>query len=360
MAEVLSQSQIDALLGSLNNPSSNAVEEKKEEKSYRKYDFASPKKFTKEKLKILKGIYDNYCRIASSQINSLFRVNSELSVIAVEEQRYYEFSNALSDDDIFTLVKCSVPNTTKNPPIMMHISQVLVVNLIDRMLGGTDNDTSIDSSYQYTDIEKALYQRIMEYLITPIQDVWSGYVKLETKLDKIEENLGMFQDIAVDDIVMIIAISVDIQSIAGTISICIPGDLLANIFHVIDQMHMVDRTYDEVDNESKDDIMDNIEQSMLEVKAQIDSVQLTLNDVYNLRVGDVIDLNCSKNSDVSVLIGSTKWFTAQVGMFNKNVAIKIKDKIQALEDGIELKLVQEELLENQEDVFLDMDNHQIE
>lgn len=73
MAEVLSQSQIDALLNSMQ--SGGGAEEKKEEKpeiKYKKYDFYSPKKYTKDRLKMLRTIYDNYARIASSQINGLF------------------------------------------------------------------------------------------------------------------------------------------------------------------------------------------------------------------------------------------------------------------------------------------------
>ena len=46
MADVLSQSQIDALLNSMQNggePDSASEEPKKVEKSHRKYDFYSPK-----------------------------------------------------------------------------------------------------------------------------------------------------------------------------------------------------------------------------------------------------------------------------------------------------------------------------
>ena len=51
MAEVLSQSQIDALLNSMQN--GGGTEAKKEEEpqvKYKKYDFYSPKKYTKDKL----------------------------------------------------------------------------------------------------------------------------------------------------------------------------------------------------------------------------------------------------------------------------------------------------------------------
>ena len=103
MSEVLSQSQIDALLNSMKGggDDSAAPQEKEEKKEiqYRKYDFYSPRKITTEKLKLLRNIYENYSRIASSQMNGMFRLNSDMEVLDVEEQRYYEFSNALTDID---------------------------------------------------------------------------------------------------------------------------------------------------------------------------------------------------------------------------------------------------------------------
>ena len=52
MADVLSQSQIDALLNSMQNSGAEEVEEEPKvvEKEYKKYDFFSPKKYTKDKL----------------------------------------------------------------------------------------------------------------------------------------------------------------------------------------------------------------------------------------------------------------------------------------------------------------------
>ena len=98
MAEALSQSQIDALLSSM--ASGGFEEEKKEttpEKKYRKYDFYSPKKFTKDKLKILSNIYENYARLLNARVNGLLRMNSQVEIVSVEEQRYHEFSNALRE-----------------------------------------------------------------------------------------------------------------------------------------------------------------------------------------------------------------------------------------------------------------------
>ena len=52
MADVLSQSQIDALLNSMQNTEvkESRFQEPQPEEKYRKYDFYSPKKYTKDKL----------------------------------------------------------------------------------------------------------------------------------------------------------------------------------------------------------------------------------------------------------------------------------------------------------------------
>ena len=101
MAEVLSQSQIDALLNAARNGEMDlaAKAESSSEKKYRKYDFYSPRKFTKDRLKMLSGVFENYTRIINSRINGLLHTTCEIEVESVEEQRYYEFSNALLELD---------------------------------------------------------------------------------------------------------------------------------------------------------------------------------------------------------------------------------------------------------------------
>ncbi len=335
MAEVLSQSQIDALLNSMVSGGEDAVETvQKEEQAYRYYDFNSPKKFTKDRLKLLKGIYDNYCRIATSQINSLFRVNSEVEVVTVEEQRYYEFSNALGDNDILTLVDIKfADNTSKYPPLLIHISQPLMVNMIDRMLGGNAEDMSIDTSYVYTELEMPLYRKIIEYLTMILRDAWSSYLKLQPKVERIEENPSLFQDISLDETVVIILLDAKLQGVTGKVSFCIPETLLAGVFDVIDNRK---RTEDEYENALPDVhqvIMNKIKDSILTVKADLGEAELDLEDIYNLQVGDVIDLNKPHDSEVVLYVEEQPWFVGKLGVSNKHVAVKIDSRLDKAENA---------------------------
>ena len=59
MADVLTQAQIDEML---KNVAAGAVPEvtQKEEEKVKEYDFRAPKKFTKEQIKVLDGIFEHY------------------------------------------------------------------------------------------------------------------------------------------------------------------------------------------------------------------------------------------------------------------------------------------------------------
>lgn len=336
MAEVLSQSQIDALLSAMQNESAepdtveDVVEEKKSpEKEYRKYDFYSPKKYTKDKLKMLQSIYDNYARIATSQINGLFRVASEVEIAGVEEQRYYEFGNALRDTDVITLVNVKLPDNSKNPPVLFHIAPTIMGAMIDRMLGGTGTDFTVDMSYQYTDIEISLYERIIQYFVNITTDVWSSYIKLNAVFERVEENPSMFQGISVDETVVIVMIRIKMAEVEGVLNICIPGTLLSNVFEIIDKTkHLADKdNLNELRN-NREELLDSIKQSKMDVMAQLGVARMNLDDVYNLHVGDVIDLNKPQDSDISIHIEGQPWFVGKLGVHNKNIAVKIEDRVE--------------------------------
>lgn len=277
---------------------------------------------------MLSSIYDNYSRIAASQINGLFRAASEVEVMGVEEQRYYEFGNALNESDVLTIANIDLPDRSSNPPMLMHISPMLMASMIDRMLGGTGTDMSVDMSYTYTDIELALYAKIIKYLVMITRDVWAGYINLDVEFERVEENPSMFQGISVDETVVIIMLHISLGGIDGSMNICMPGTLLSNMFEIIDKTKHLAKKSDAAHlRNTKEDILENIRESKMDIMAQLGVARMNLDDVYNLHVGDVIDLNKPQDSLISLYIEGQPWFNGQLGVHNKNVAVKIEDRL---------------------------------
>ncbi|MBC5689345.1 flagellar motor switch protein FliM [Mediterraneibacter sp. NSJ-55] len=330
MAEVLSQSQIDALMKEMR--SGNKAEKKNDggagEKKYRKYDFYSPKKITKDKIKLLKGIYDNYARIASSRLNGVLRVSSEIEVLSVEEQRFYEFSNALSENDIVMTQTLVLPNKSQSQPILMHMNQPPMLAMIDRMLGGDGADAdAADSNYSYTDLEIELYKKIMGYFLDFTKDAWSNYIVLETEKTVLEENPALFQEISLDETIAIIILNIKVGEIEGKISICIPRSLLTEIFGIIDSKKHIGEVQDSDRRDSRQFILSKIKESVLTVKAEMGTVEIPIRDIHNLKTGDIINLEKPQNSEIYLNIGGKPWLKGKLGIYNKDAAILINGRV---------------------------------
>ena len=370
MADVLSQSQIDALLKSMQDgpPKEEKVEEKpaevletkkeevqKEEETYSKYDFYSPRKFTKDKIRLLRSIFDNYARILTSQVNGIFRTMTDITVLELRETRYYEYVNAFHENDCMTIVDTFVQDKGKsNVPMMSYISPGLTLTLVSHMLGGSDTVIKTEDDYRYTDVEMALYKRIMEYIVHALGDGFSNYINAEFKIAKIETNPSMVQEVGLDETVVLAVMNVDISGLAmERIRICLPGTLLEHMFKIIDNRKHLARGFAYENNQ--DTIMEHLKASSFPMTGQLGVVKLDIEDLYHLKVGDVIDLNKAKNSAVKLYVGRQPWFTGKMGVYKKNIAIRIEDRIiqkddkamEALSDGVAKEAETEEIPEEE-------------
>ena len=347
MADVLSQSQIDALLKSMQDgpPKEEKVEEKpaevletkkeeaqKVEETYSKYDFYSPRKFTKDKIRLLRSIFDNYARILTSQVNGIFRTMTDITVLELRETRYYEYVNAFHENDCMTIVDTYVQDKGKsNVPMMSYISPGLTLTLVSHMLGGSDTVIKTEDDYRYTDVEMALYKRIMEYIVHALGDGFSNYINAEFKIAKIETNPSMVQEVGLDETVVLAVMNVDISGLAmERIRICLPGTLLEHMFKIIDNRKHLARGFAYENNQ--DTIMEHLKASSFPMTGQLGVVKLDIEDLYHLKVGDVIDLNKAKNSAVKLYVGRQPWLTGKMGVYKKNIAIRIEDRIIQKED----------------------------
>lgn len=332
MADVLTQSQIDALLQSMQSDTDEAVPEQKaapepKEDGYNKYDFYSPRKFTKEKLKLLRSIFENYARILTSQVNGIFRTMTDITVMELRESRYYEFVNSFHENDCMTIIDTYIPEKGKfSVPMMMYVTPGLVITLMNHMLGGGDQVITVEENYRYTDVEMALYKRILEYFIHALNDGFSNYFTADFRPQKVEENPSMVQEVGLDETVVLILLNVDVTGIsAEKIRICIPGTLLEQIFKTIDSRKSLARGFTYANNSEL--IMEHLSGTKYPVSGRLGTIRLTMEDLQHLQVGDVIDMNKSKDAPVEVFVGSEPWFYGHMGVHKKNVAIQITERV---------------------------------
>ncbi len=331
MAEVLSQSQIDALLNSIG--SGNAVDLPEESTGHvvKEYDFTSPKKFTREQLRTVDSLHENMGRLLASYFSGILRVFSDVSVMQVEEQRYYEYNNALPDTALIGLVDLKPANINlPESTLMLDMSNNLSFFFIDRLLGGAGGGSAL--TRDFTDIELAImhdiYRRVSQYMV----ESWRDHMDISGELGSLKTNPRLIQVYAPEDIVVIAVLSVKLRDIEGTLSICIPAmGLEAYLSEFTSKYARMSHkmTNERLDNMRKDLIQGHLYDSDLELRAVFDETTINVADALRLRPNDIIPLSKSLNGIIRVEVDKVPWFKAQLGFSRRQKAVKIID----LNDG---------------------------
>ena len=321
MAEVLSQSQIDALLNAARSGEMDLDAPALEpEKKYKKYDFYSPRKFTKERIKMLNSIFEGYARVINSRINALLHTTCEIEVESIEEQRYNEFSNALTESDVLALAKIDQEQLQEESPILVHLDTEIVLTMVDRMMGGDGApDSNLATDYKMTDLELNMYEDIIESLIQLLGGSWENYIGLKFEYVRTEVNPTLVQLIGFDETVILVGLDIKFPNCSGRMSLVLPGVMLTNSFAEIGKS-----TARHVTGEDKsDEIFGSLRESDLEIVAELARTRLLLSDLYHLNVGDVVDIKQPKDSPIFLNIDGRRWFDGRMGVHNKQKAVKI-------------------------------------
>ncbi len=336
MSEILSQSQIDSLLSSLTSGNKETeLPEQGAGKKIKDYDFRSPKLFTREQLKLLYSIYENYARILSSYITGVLQTYTLVEIIEVEEQQYYEFNNALPDSVLMGVLDFAVKEDNNDEDlVLLDFSKDIGYCCIDRLLGGSGKPLEADR--EYTEIELGILEHMMKGMVNLMKNVWLDYLEVAPRLLKLETNARILQGISADENVVIVVMSVMVNDTQGKMNICIPAVTLDTMFKLKNaQSKRKERRGDLLtDAQRRADIMREISESDLEITGILGTIDVLSRDLIDLEVGDIIKLNKNEKSMVDLAVGETVWFRGEMGAYNKKRAIAIRQSIQRGSDHI--------------------------
>lgn len=328
MADTLTQEQIDALLSQA--LSGEVIETTTENESDRvkEYDFRSPKKFTKEKIRSLETIFESYARALSSYFTGLLRLYCQVNVMSIEEQRYFEYNNALPDYVMMGLVDLGVNSeNVEEFTTIVQISNSLTYMLIDRLLGGKGEVTEMDRDF--TELETSVMKKIMIDFARMMEEPWSNYVQIKPSLAGLETNSRVISTVGYDETMIIIALEVTInETNKSIISICMPAINLDEIMqnYVMKNQKTGRRYFDpKRETERRETIMTALNQSSLTVTAILSETNLQMSDVLHLQVNDIIPLDKKISGNVVLRIGDRDWFDGKLGIYNNKKAVKIEN-----------------------------------
>lgn len=332
MADVLSQSEIDELLLALASGADVPLPEMEveEPQAVHVYDFRTANKFTKDQMRMLHLIYQNYAGRLATFLTGALRTKCDVDVTSIEEQTFAEFSNSLPSPAylaIFTM-----------PPLkgsaLYEISSAIAFEIVSRLLGGTASFNE-DAGKPFTEIEISILSRISNQMMSIMSESWDRVAPMQASIERVETSPQFAQIVVSSEPIAIITISVTIGGVSDIMNLCIPHLAIQPIAKKLSTTLMYnDRTAVQHDDQllEKVSLSPHIAVTPITLRALFDPTTATVNDILNLQVGDVIRVDHPTSRPITVMVEHIPKFRGSLGLKGRQVSIRISHIIKEVSD----------------------------
>jgi flagellar motor switch protein FliM len=331
MAEVLSQSEIDALLSALNTGEMSADDFKKEEeeKKVKVYDFKRALRFSKDQIRSLTRIHENFARILTTYFSAQLRTYVQINVASADQIPYEEF--------IRSVPKMTILNVYELPPldgrILMEINPNIAYSMMDRVMGG--KGVSVNKVENLTEIETTIMSQLFERAFENLSEAWSTVVDVDPVFAEFEVNPQFLQMVSPNETVVVISLNTTIGETSGMINICIPHVVLEPILPKLSGSYWMESKKKDIKPEEAANLEKRIKKAYVPVVAELGNSEISIEDFLMLDRGDVIQLNARIDDPLTIKIGEIPKFTAQPGKSNNRLAIQILESLKRGDDDDE-------------------------
>ncbi|OQA13994.1 MAG: Flagellar motor switch protein FliM [Firmicutes bacterium ADurb.Bin356] len=328
MADILSQSEIDELLLALASGQDLPAEPEAEEVSgqVRKYDFRTANKFSKEQIRMLHFIYENYAGRLSTFLSGALRAMCEVKVVSIEEQTFSEFSNSLPSPTFLAIANMPPLAGT----VLFEISAQVAYEIVSCLLGGAGGLVE-QAGKPFTEIEISILTRVSTQMLLYMKESWERITKISPTIDRVETSPQFAQIVAGSEPISIITMSVTIGEVSDIINLCIPHLAIQPIAKKLDTKLWYNERSSYTANEGMTfdtQLSPRISTTELALRALFNTTRATVGDILNLQVGDVIRVDHPLSANINVLVEHIPKFKGSIGQKGKQLSVKVSEIIR--------------------------------
>ncbi len=327
MAEFLSQDEIDALLdiadedGNFEEVEDNSASATKE-KSYAIYDFKKPNRISAEQMKAFNALHDKMLRTTISDVSAMLRKIVDIKLYSIEQMTYGEF--------ILSIPQITSLNTLSIKPlegrIVMECNPAISHKIIAHLLGNGDSVLSDNTEKELTEIEMQVFDHFYQLIVNHLKIAWDDVLPLNFKIESRDTNANAIQIISDHEIVLLVVFEITIDDESGFLSICYPISYIETLLNVIVEKVFAEAKHKKISK--KKDINALISGARMKIDAMLAETELTVKQLLDLKVDDVILFNKNATSSSSrVYINNKEKWSAIAGSSHNRKAMQIKSNI---------------------------------
>lgn len=322
----LTQKEIDALLSILPGDGTPLPGVDRFLGSARAYDFRSPDKFSKEQIRTLQMIHENFARRVSSSLAAYLRATAQLAFTHIEQGSFADFIQNISSPVLVAVLKMDpLPGR-----LLLTLDASTATVAVDRLLGGFGRP--VENGHEITDIEQSLLQRMIEYLAEGLRDAWRNVISLQVTTEEITLNPEFVQVALPTDAAIFLGFEIKIRESIGMMSLCIPYSVLKPIISELSPHTWVAGETKDAGSYSEG-LISHLKHTQVDISVLLGEVVVEFDDLLHIHSGDVLMLDTSINHALPILVGDCKKYQGQPGLIGRLMAVQVTEITEEVANG---------------------------
>jgi flagellar motor switch protein FliM len=322
MNQVLSQSEVDALLAAVNEgelaEKADGNSGSGDDRVVVVYDLTSQDRIIRGRLPQLDVIYEKFMRSFRVSLSAQLRKIATLNHASTDFLKFGEFINTLPMPTCMSVLRF---NALRGSALLV-IETKLAYALVDSIFGGDDRPYSKVEGKDFTPIELTIIQKVVQLAIDDLEQAWAAIAKIDCSFVRTEVNPQFVGLVPPTDVVIASTFDVELENANGTVTLVIPYATIEPIKQKLSSGFQVES--DQADKKIWSGIIQNqLLTTEVDVKVNLGETEITLNELMSLRPGDVIPLDQDSSGEFDVLIEGVPKFRGFYGINHGSVAVQV-------------------------------------
>lgn len=318
--EMLSQDEVDALLKGVNGEA-DAPPDDKGEGSVRPYDPSKQERIVRGRMPTLEIINERFARNLRLGLFGFMRKSPEVSVGPVRVQKYSEFIRNLVVPTNLNIVS---PKPLRGNALFIF-EPTLVFTVVDNMFGGDSRFHTRVEGRDFTPTEQRIIQRMLTVVLENYQNSWQPVHPLKFEFQRAEMHTQFANIATPSEVVVTTTFKIEFGSAGGDIHICIPYATLEPLRDLLYSTTQADNSVN--DSRWLRMLTSQVQLAEVELVAQLARTPVTLQQVLNMKAGDIVGLDLQPTLVVEV--DGVPVFDCRYGVLNGHYSIKVEKMLTA-------------------------------
>ncbi|MDP1927925.1 MAG: flagellar motor switch protein FliM [Thiobacillus sp.] len=312
----LSQDEVDALLKGVTGETDDAPEDAVDHTIARPYNLATQERIVRGRMPTLEIINERFARLLRIGLYNFLRRGIEVSVGPVKVSKYSEFIRNLVVPTNLNLIQIKPLRGTG----LMIFNPDLVFLMVDNLFGGDGRFHTRVEGRDFTQTEHRIIQRVLNIVFEAYSKSWEPIYPVEFEFVRSEMNTQFANIATPNEVVVSVTFAIELGQVSGEMHLCMPYSMIEPIKDLLTSSLQAENL--EVDKRWVRLMRQQIQMAEVEIIANLGTATVSLRDIVNMKVGDIIPLEIPQTIEAKV--DSVPVMECAYGKFNGQYTLRVE------------------------------------